>query len=299
MSIVTADLSIDLVVATVDREAELAELLDSLDAQTYRRFRVLVADQNEDDRVLRVCEGRSFAVERLSAQRGLSRARNEALGHLSGDLVAFPDDDCRYPPRLLESVADRFAANPGWDGVTGRTADAGGVPLTGSWDEEGGLLDLGNVWFRGVSCTIFLRTALVRRLGEFDARLGLGSERGSASGEETEYLVRAVRGGATIVYDPSLQVEHDPYAYDDDALAAIGLRDGLSLGYILRKHSFPPTEVARRLLRPAGGTLLWLVRRDRRRARFHAATLRGRILGYAGTRTAEPPAPERPRRMPR
>lgn len=299
MSIVTGELSIDLVVATVDREAELARLLDSLDAQTYRRFRVLVADQNEDDRVLRVCEGRSFAVERLSAPRGLSRARNEALGRLSGDLVAFPDDDCRYPPRLLEAAVDRFTANPGWDGVTGRTVDADGLPLAGSWDAEGGPLNLGNVWFRGVSCTIFLRTALVRRLGEFDPRLGLGSGRGSASGEETEYLVRAVRRGATIVYDPSLQVEHDPYAYDDAALAAIGLRDGLSLGYILRKHSFPPTEVARRLLRPAGGALLWLVRGDRRRARFHAATFRGRILGYAGRPIAEPLASGRPRRVPR
>jgi hypothetical protein len=262
---------------------------------------VLVADQNDDDRVLRVSRGRSFPVERLSAPRGLSRARNEALPLLRGDLVAFPDDDCRYPRRLLEEVARRFVEHPGWDGVTGRTVDRDGIPLDGSWDEEGGLLDSGNVWFRGVSCTIFLRTALVRSLGDFDPRLGLGSGRGSTSGEETEYLVRAVRSNARIVYDPSLHVEHDAYAYDDASLAALGLRDGLSLGYILRKHSFPRSEVARRLLRPAGGVLVSLIRRDRRRARFHAATLRGRILGYTAAVEAHGSArrPRRPRRVSR
>jgi GT2 family glycosyltransferase len=273
-------ISFDLVVATVGRDTALAELFDSLDAQTFRDFRVVVADQNDDDRVLALTSGRSFQVLRIVAERGISRARNAALELVTAGVVAFPDDDCRYPPGALEGVADRLRRNPSWDGVTGRLVDATGAPHPGSWSSDGGPLDLRNVWFRGTSGTIFLRSDLVRRIGAFDPRLGLGSGERSSSGEETDYLVRALKEGATIEYDPSLLVEHDLYVYDDSSLAAIGLRDGASLGYILRKHDYPRREVVRRLVRPAGGSVLYLLRGDLRQARFHAATLRGRVAGY-------------------
>jgi glycosyltransferase involved in cell wall biosynthesis len=280
MSAVANALSIDLVVATVDRDAELGRLFDSLDAQTFRNFRVLVADQNEDDRVDLLSEGRTFPVDRVRAPRGLSRARNTALEIVTGDLVAFPDDDCRYPPDLLRSVVELLGVNKTWAGVTGRPVQPDGTRHAGAWDPVGGVIDLRNVWFRGISYTMFLRATLVRRIGEFDDRLGLGSGHPSSSGEETDYLVRAVRSGATIVYVPTIAVEHAAYDYDDATLAAIGLRDGTSLGYILRKHGFPAREIALRLARPAGGSLLSLLRRDLRGARFHAATLRGRVVGY-------------------
>jgi glycosyltransferase involved in cell wall biosynthesis len=280
MSTVADALSVDLVVATFDRDAELGRLFDSLDAQTFRNFRVLVADQNEDDRVDRLSKGRTFPVERVRATRGLSRARNVALETVTGDVVAFPDDDCRYPPGLLRSVVELLSANETWDGITGRPVQPDGALHAGAWDPAGGVVDLRNVWFRGISYTMFLRTPLVRRVGEFDERLGLGSGRPSSSGEETDYLVRAVRSGATIVYVPTIAVEHTAYEYDDATLAAIGLRDGASLGYILRKHGFPASEVTVRLARPAGGSLLSLLRGDLRSARFHAATLRGRVIGY-------------------
>jgi hypothetical protein len=38
--------------------------------------------------------------------------------------------------------------------------------------------------------------------------------------------------------------------------------------------------VTRMLVRPAGGALVALARRDPGRARFQVSTLRGRVLGY-------------------
>jgi len=40
-------------------------------------------------------------------------------------------------------------------------------------------------------------------------------------------------------------------------------------------------RIRRMLVRPAGGALVALARRDRARAGFHAATLRGRLLGLS------------------
>ena len=71
------------------------------------------------------------------------------------------------------------------------------------------LLTRENLWNRAISFTIFLRRAVVERAGSFDERLGLGSDGPSSSGEETEYLVRALDAAARIEYDPSLVVMHE------------------------------------------------------------------------------------------
>ena len=257
-------MTFDLVVATVDRVAELGRFLDSLERQTHRDFRVLVADQNGDDRLHELLERHgSLRIERLPAPRGLSRARNVALSHLQADAVAFPDDDCLYPDDLLAHVAARLA--PGLDGVTGREP---------WWKTEAAVLTRDNVWNRAISFTVFLRREVVEEVGRFDEQLGLPS----SSGEEIDYLIRAVDAGARIEYDPSIVVEHPR---KDAELALVGARDGASIGYILRKHRYPPSVVARMLLRPAGGVVV-----DPRRASFHLATLRGRLRGYRAASTA-------------
>ena len=113
------DLRFDLVVATVDRTEPLGALLDSLEAQTHRAFRLVVVDQNADDRVEALLAAHpELDVLHLRAIRGLSRARNVALSSLSADLVAFPDDDCAYAPDLLERVASRFTGDARLDGLT-------------------------------------------------------------------------------------------------------------------------------------------------------------------------------------
>jgi glycosyltransferase involved in cell wall biosynthesis len=267
----------DLVVATVDRVGELEALLASLERQTHRDFRVLVADQNDDDRIAPLLAGHpSLQLERLRSGRGLSHARNAALPNLRADVVAFPDDDCVYPDDLLERVARRLAAEPSVDGLTGRSVDAGGRS-SASWKPDAARLTRDNVWNRAISYSLFLRRPLVERVGPFDEQLGLGAGTPWSSGEEIDYVVRALDTGARIEYDPELVVAHAPETRDGKV---VGARDGASIGYLLRKHRYPPRMVATMLARPAGGVVLNVLTNDRARAGFHAATLRGRLLGY-------------------
>lgn len=268
--------SFDLVVATVDRVDDLDRFLGSLEGQTHRRFAVYVVDQNEDDRLERVLAAHgALEITRLRSPRGLARARNAALGHIASDLVAFPDDDCSYAPDLLERVARRFLDDPRLDGLSARAADPDGH-FSPSWKRDRAILTRTNLWNRAISFGIFLRRDVVTRVGAFDERLGLGSTETWSSGEEIDYLVRAIDAGARIEYDPTLTVEH--VVRTDDA--AIGLRDGASIGYILRKHRYGPRTLARMLVRPAGGAVIALAHRDPARARYHAATLRGRSSAY-------------------
>jgi GT2 family glycosyltransferase len=280
------DLRFDLVVATVDRTGDLEALLGSLEAQTYRRFRLLVVDQNADERVTELLAGHAdLETVHLRSARGLSRARNLALPALTADLVAFPDDDCSYPADLLERVARRFAADPALDGLTGRAVAADGSS-DGSWKAEAALLDPHNLWNRVISFAIFLRRRVVERVGGFDERLGLGSQTLWSSGEEVDYVVRALRAGARIAYDPGVAVTHARKEYTPAGLRAVGLRDGASVGWILRRHGYGAAPTARMLLRPVGGAGAALVHGDLARASFHAATLAGRVRGYLGAPSA-------------
>ena len=274
----------DLVVATVGRSAELRRLLDSLATQTYRRFRLLVVDQNDDDRVESVLSSAAgMKIVRFRSARGLSRARNVALPHVEADIVAFPDDDCIYPPDLLERVARRLAGSPKLDGVTGRASDAAGRSSP-SWPVTPGLLGSETTWNRATSFAIFLRRETVLRVGRFDEELGLGASGPWSSGEETDFVIRAVLAGAQIAYDPGLVVTHELRSWSAQELRAIGARDGASVGYILAKHRFRARHVARMLVRPIGGTAVSLAHGDLARAGFQLAGLRGRLRGYRGGR---------------
>src|SRR5579864_3540599 len=89
-----------LILATVGRLDEVARFLQHLGRQTYRDFELIIVDQNSDDvleRLIRQYQG-CFPVLHLRSEPGLSRARNVGLQHFSGDVVAFPDDDCWYAP---------------------------------------------------------------------------------------------------------------------------------------------------------------------------------------------------------
>ena len=272
--------SFDLVVATVGRVAEPERLLASLEAQTHRGFRVLLVDQNLDDRLAPLLDRpRSFEVVSLRSPPGLSRARNAALSSLRAELVAFPDDDCSYHPELLEQVALRFAERPELDGLVGRAADEHGNSQR-LWSPTPAVLTRDNLWNRVISFTIFLRSNLVKRVGGFDEALGLGSAEPWSSGEEIEYMVRTIAAGARIEYDPQLLVTHPERRYFGAALKAVATRDGASVGYILRKHGYSGRTVGRMFVRPLGGALVALAQGNRAQARFHLAALRGRLLGY-------------------
>jgi GT2 family glycosyltransferase len=272
----------DLVVATVGRVEELERFLRSLEQQTHADFRVLVVDQNEDERVERVVARHpALDLVHLRSPKGLSRARNVALARLSAKLIAFPDDDCEYPQDLLERVARRLAPTSGLDGLCGRATDRQGQSSP-SWSQDSALLTRDNLWNRTISFTIFLRSSLVTAVGGFDEQLGLGSGAPWASGEETDYLVRALETGARIEYDPDLVVLHDDKMRSAAARRAAAQPEGASIGYILRKNRYPLRSVGRMFVRPAGAALLALARGDRTGAQFQVSTLRGRLRGYFG-----------------
>jgi glycosyltransferase involved in cell wall biosynthesis len=272
-----------LVVATIERVVEVDGLLASLAAQTRTDFEVIVVDQNGDERLRPVLAryAAGLAIRHLRAARGLSRSRNAGLAAARGAIVAFPDDDCRYAPDTLARVAAFLDAQPHVDGITGRVVAADGERAPARFGRLAHWLDRRTAFLGGMSCVIFLRATLCTRIGAFDPALGLGAASPWTAAEETDYLARAVEGGARIRYEPSLVVDHPGWR---GAMAAAQIAKGgayaRAFGYVMRRHGAAPAHVAALILRALAGSLIALARGRPDFARYHAAVARGRWRGY-------------------
>jgi glycosyltransferase involved in cell wall biosynthesis len=278
-----------LVLATVGRVTDVERFMAALAAQTCPDLELIVVDQNEDNRLEPVlaCYQHCLTIKWLRSRRGLSRARNVGIKYASGEVIGFPDDDCWYPRGLLSTVESLLEAHPAWDGVTGRSEDGQGSATAGRFDSKSGAVDLVNVWGRGISYSIFLRRAVVERIGEFDETLGVGAGTPYGSGEETDYLIRAVKAGFSLQYSPQLVVYHpDPTRVYDIRVRRRGRSYAQGTGRVLAKHSYPLWFRVRCVFRPLAGTVLSLTTLRFGKAAYHWQVCVGRLAGLRASRTS-------------
>lgn len=275
-----------LILATVGRTDEVVHLLRSLGDQVLKEFEVIVVDQNPDDRladVLKHFQDR-FPVQHLRSETGLSRARNVGLERFRGEIAAFPDDDCWYPPDLLQSVAGFFAANPAWDALICRVVTASGNPAVGRQPLSSGKVTPGNVWTRANSNALFLRKHVLEVTGAFNEELGLGSGTPWGGAEEIEYVVRALRNEFRIYYDPGITVCHpaDP-PFSDPEGRDRHFRYGLGMGRALKISEYPLWFVAWMWFRPLAGAFISLLQFNGAKASYHFQGFLGRYRGWRGS----------------
>jgi glycosyltransferase involved in cell wall biosynthesis len=274
----TSALTIDLIMGTLGRTAELRRFLESFARQTCPNARLIVGDQNTDDRFIAViAEFESLVpILHLHSEVGLSRARNVGLCHVQADVVGFPDDDCWYPPDLLERVTKIFSERPLLGGVTGRASRP-----TGRESLRPSATTRYNLWGRAASFKLFVRRRVVDAVGPFDEMLGLGSPGPWAGAEDSDYLLRCLNSGFSLQRDPSLLVHHprkrerssrpdpkDAYQY------------AMGVGRVLRKGRLPAWFALYLCARGFGGALVELGQGRPAHARFYWAAGRGRLRGW-------------------
>ncbi len=275
-----------LVVATLGRSAELEQLLESLDRQIHRDFEVIVVDQNTDGRllpILRAFENR-LDLRRVESVPGLSRARNVGLRVITGDAVCFPDDDCWYPEDVLSRVDQLFRDNPEWQGIIGDSVDTTGWP-TLPWRDRPGKVTRPMSWRRAISYAIFLRSSVLREIGGFDEALGLGAGTPWGSGEDNDLVLRSLRAGCYVQYDPNVHIYHPRlFPVFDESGWAKRYRYALGDGKLLQKHPMPLWWRLLFFAVPVGRAMWSLVRLNRKEAYFHWLTFKGRVKGLRSAR---------------
>jgi glycosyltransferase involved in cell wall biosynthesis len=271
-----------LVLGTVGRTSELETFLRFLNAQTYRNFELIVVDQNDDDRLVPILSDYQdhFDIRHMRAPRGLSRARNVGLTAVSGDVIAFPDDDCWYPPTLLERVATILRHHQDLDGLTGRFTDGSGRS-EGRWLPESMPLTRFNVWRGAISFSIFLRRVVVDRTGKFNEALGVGAGTPWGAAEETDYLLRSIANGFKLEFFHDLILHHPVKSfYFDEAACKRQQKYEAGIGRVIRLNHYPFWYFPLVCLRTCAGICIALAHGRLAQARFKKVSIGARIAGW-------------------
>jgi hypothetical protein len=98
----------------------IGEALDSVFAQTYRNFEVIVVNDGSPDSNVLECVLKSY-LERIvyieQVNRGAAGARNTGIRHARGGFLAFLDSDDSWTPEYLASQMGALENNPSLDVV--------------------------------------------------------------------------------------------------------------------------------------------------------------------------------------
>jgi glycosyltransferase involved in cell wall biosynthesis len=272
-----------LIVCTLRRQDTLRRLFESLAKQTFQDFEVIVVDQNAPGFLDEVIDHyrHLFIIVHVSASPGLSAARNIGLRRATGDVIAFPDDDCWYDPNSLVDVLTRIESEKSVAIVSGRTTDGDGQSSVSLFLRHASRISRRNFLKCGNSNCLFFRREIFQEIGHFDVRLGVGSGTGFHSGEEADVLLRALDAGLSAQYFPDLMVHHDQV---DEAITQAHIQRarnyGRGFGALLRKHRFPTFEIAYRVSRPLVGAVLCLLSGKVMEARYRWVWGRSIAEGY-------------------
>jgi 2-beta-glucuronyltransferase len=275
--------TVSLVVCSLGRIEELDRLFASLLAQSCRDFEIILVDQNPDGFLKSIVDKfhERFALQHVRSETGLSRARNIGLRHSRGQLICFPDDDCWYPPSVIKDVIAFFAENPTLDLLLGKTVDQEGRDSLSAFRRGSGPISKWNIWSSGNSNTLFVRHAAASRIGGFDVALGVGADTPFQSGEETDFVLKALELKMRATFVSGLHIYHEQV---DTVIGDRQLKRArsysLGFGRVLKKHRFGLLYLLYRTVRSAGRTLISLVTLDVKQARYKSLWIIGTVKGY-------------------
>lgn len=202
-------MKISLILATLGRDTEVGEFLNSLIAQTYQDFELIIIDQNKDGKIDQHVKSLQGVINFCHIKVdfvGNARARDYGIGLAQGRIIAFPDDDCTYDKDVLRQVANEF-----------NQREKISILVGGSYDAKTARFSIGvnsrkaqffsRFGMMGVEFTQFFDISRIdKKQFYLDHDFGIGSKYSGAEG--FELLYRLLRAGSVAFYNPDIRIYH-------------------------------------------------------------------------------------------
>ncbi|ANF15279.1 glycosyltransferase family 2 protein [Clostridium butyricum] len=275
---------ISLIMATLGRESEVDSFILSLLNQEYKNYELVIVDQNENDIVKNIYNKYkdTIIIKYVHTDiKGLSKCRNIGLNYVDGDIIEFPDDDCEYPPKLLNNIVDKFNEDSTMDILTFKSIDKCSlIDSNNKWALDKKRITSLNLLSTVTSYTIFIKNK-EDNIIKFDERMGVGEFFGSA--EEIDMVSTLIYNGYKGIYTPTLYAYH-PIKPD---VKERYYKYALGLGAFIKKEvkfrsKFTYCKIALELLfiRPIGGIIFNILKCDKEKIKKYYMVLCGRISGF-------------------
>jgi glycosyltransferase involved in cell wall biosynthesis len=165
--------AISVIVPLHDGERFLGEALDSVAAQDYAAFEIIVIDDGSTDAGPCLAAARGLTVVRQE-QRGVAAARNSGVRIARGEILTFLDQDDLWLPSKLRHQVEMLTAHPDCICLTQQTyfLESGAAPP--AWFAKPDLL--ANDHAGWVPSCLGVRKKTFERVGFFDERLRHASD---------------------------------------------------------------------------------------------------------------------------
>jgi glycosyltransferase involved in cell wall biosynthesis len=99
------------VIPAYNRAKIIPRAIDSILAQTFTNFEIIVVDDGSTDDLKKVCDAYNSSKIHYYYQNnaGSNPARNTGIGHSRGEYISFLDSDDAWEPEYLNEVAKKIA----------------------------------------------------------------------------------------------------------------------------------------------------------------------------------------------
>lgn len=217
--------------------------------------------------------------------RGLSSASNFAIQKARYDLLVFTQDDAEVDPDWFSTIV-RTLVDEGPRAIVTGQVRPGASEASGGFVSDVTITNERTV-YRGrpdrdvlFALNMAIYRSAVEDIGPFDERLGPGTPFPAA--EDSDFALRALEAGYSIVYEPTAIVRHRAWR-GEDVHARFRWGYGFARGGFYAKHlSLRDGYMTRRLWSDLRDHLLpipGLAIRDRRKALGHLALSCGLVAG--------------------
>jgi glycosyltransferase involved in cell wall biosynthesis len=108
---------VSVIIPVRNSERYLAQALDSVIAQTYPHFEIIIVDAHSTDTTSTIAQSYPRVRFIQQANQGLADAWNTGIDSARGDWICFLDSDDRWPPDKIKLQMDYLCNNPGLECV--------------------------------------------------------------------------------------------------------------------------------------------------------------------------------------
>lgn len=229
------------VICTRNRGELIVDTLETVLANPYPNFELLVIDQSTDE-VTKNAVKHFSSDDRLryiyTDTQGTGVSRYLGLVEATGEYVLYTDDDCTVPPDWVDVITKIFENSPKTavifsNVIPGQHDAERGVIPNHIYDQEQTITSLVKYYKSiGMGAGMSVRRDAILAIGGFDQQLGPGSI--FRSGEDYDIAVRALIKGWYVHETNQTTIIHDGFRTFDQ-FRELTERDWFSLGAIYAK----------------------------------------------------------------